>query len=131
MKPISHLKFWADLLERSVASFIAGFAGSYIAAGAVGSVQDLPVTARLSIGASAGLFSVMKALAAVQLPWTAENSASTLPEKLDPPAPEPPKLAVAKRKPRKPVVRDDGLTLVEALVVVLVVAVVLIIVGRL
>lgn len=123
MKPISHLKFWADLLERSVASFIAGFAGSYIAAGAVGSVQDLPVTARLSIGASAGLFSVMKALAAVRLPWTAENSASTLPEKLDPPAP-PPKLAVAKRAPRKRVTRDDGQSLVQVLTAVALVLVI-------
>lgn len=84
------IKFYADLLERTAWSFVAGFAGSYIAAGAVGSVQDLPISSRLAIGASAGIISVFKGLAAVQLPWTATNSASTLPENLDPPAPPAP-----------------------------------------
>lgn len=108
-----HVKFYADLLERTLWSFVGGFAGGYIGGAISGPVTDLPLSARLSIGVGAGLVSVFKGLAAVQLPWTANNSASVLPERLDPPAGE------------------DGLTLVEVLVVVLAVAVVLILMGRL
>lgn len=118
------IKFYADLLERTCWAFIAGFSGSYIAAGLVGSVQDLPTSGRFAIAAGAGLFSVFKSLAAVQLPWTASNSASVLPERLDPPAPVKP--APAKRTPRKRVARDDGQSKLVTILLVVILVLILI-----
>lgn len=79
------LSFYADLLERTLWSFIGGFAGGYLGGAISGQVADLSTSARMSIGLGAGIVSVLKGLAAVQLPWTAPNSASVLPEKFDPP----------------------------------------------
>lgn len=78
--------FYLDLIERSVWSFAQGFAGCYVGVLFVDSLNDLPTTARLSVATGAGVVAVMKGLVANKLPWTATDSASSLPAEVDPPA---------------------------------------------
>lgn len=78
--------FYLDLLERTLWSFVQGFAGGYVGVLFVDSLNDLPTSARLATAAGTGIVAVMKGLVVNQLPWTANNSASTLPAEVDPPA---------------------------------------------
>lgn len=78
--------FYLDLLERTLWSFVQGFAGGYVGVLFVDSLNDLPTSARLATAAGTGIVAVMKGLVVNQLPWTATNSASTLPAEVDPPA---------------------------------------------
>lgn len=86
---MNRLQFYLDLLERSVWTFVQTTGGTWIASSIVGTtaLMDLAATDRLSIAAAAGVVAVVKGVIATQLPWTAQNSASVLPEELDPPAP--------------------------------------------
>lgn len=77
--PLSRKTFYLDLLERVAWSFIGGFAAAWIV---IGEFSD----EALQIGLTAGAVSVAKGLVVNQLPWTADNSASTLPAEVDPPA---------------------------------------------
>ena len=71
--------FLYDLFERSLLTFVQGFLAAWLVTG------DFD-QASLQIGLAAGAIAVAKCLIAVQLPWTASNSASTLPAEVDPPA---------------------------------------------
>ena len=83
---MSRKSFYFDLIERTLWSFIQGFAGGYVGALFVDSLNNLPTSARLATATGTGLVAVMKGLVVNQLPWTAENSASPLPAEVDPPA---------------------------------------------
>lgn len=82
--------FYLDLIERSGWSFAQGFVGSYAGEAFIEAVTSagfaLSVTERFSIALGTGLAAVAKCILAVKLPWTASNSASTLPAENDPPA---------------------------------------------
>lgn len=89
---MSRPKFYADLLERSGWTFVQAFAAQLIASGLdiAGPVTRLSIGQKAAVAAIAGAVAVAKSLIAPQLPWTATNSASVLPETLDPPAPQEP-----------------------------------------
>ena len=82
--------FYLDLIERSAWSFAQGFAGTYVGAAFLDLVVDigftLSVSQRFSIALGTGTAAVAKCILAVKLPWTADNSASSLPAENDPPA---------------------------------------------
>lgn len=82
--------FYLDLLERSVWTFIQAFAAQLIASGIDLAGTDLSIGQKASVAAIGGAIAVLKALAVNRLPWTAVDSASTLPEAQDPPVEEPP-----------------------------------------
>lgn len=71
-------EFYFDLLERSGWTFVQGFAAEWIISGTFDARG-------LKFGAVAGAIAVGKALVAAKLPWTAKDTASTLPADLDPP----------------------------------------------
>lgn len=71
-------EFYLDLLERVVWTFVQGFAAVWVLTG------EFDMFA-LKAGAIAGGMAVGKSLIANKLPWTANDSASTLPEAVDPP----------------------------------------------
>ena len=70
--------FYFDLLERTGWTFAQGFAAMFIIHGHL----DEHV---FQVAGVAGLIAVAKSLVAAKLPWTASDSASTLPEHVDPP----------------------------------------------
>jgi hypothetical protein len=70
--------FYFDLLERALWTFAQGFAAFWIVTGEV----DGPT---LKAALVAGGISVAKSLVANKLPWTADDSASSLPADVDPP----------------------------------------------
>lgn len=74
----SRRAFYLDLLERAVWTFAQGFAAFWIVTGDV----DGPT---LKAALVAGGISVAKSVIANQLPWTATDSASSLPAQVDPP----------------------------------------------
>lgn len=77
--------FYFDLLERTGWSFVQGFAGGYVGMMFSSALTDLPTSARLSVATGSGIVAVMKGLVANKLPWTAPDSASSLPADVDPP----------------------------------------------
>ena len=85
---MNRLSFYLDLLERSVWTFVQAAGGTYLASTVVAStaLMDLAATDRLSIAVGSGVLAVLKAVVSSRLPWTAANSASTLPAEVDPPA---------------------------------------------
>lgn len=70
--------FYWDLLERTVWTALQGFLAAWLALGGIDGTT-------FKVAAIAGAGAAAKSLIAVQLPWTAEDSASTLPESVDPP----------------------------------------------
>ena len=82
--------FYLDLLERTIWTFIQSFAATLIASGLdiATPITNLSIGEKASVAAVAGGVAVLKALVVNQLPWTAQNSASTLPAEVDPPANE-------------------------------------------
>lgn len=76
---MSRRTFYFDLLERAIWTFAQGFAAFWIV---TGNTDWLTLKAALVAGA----ISVGKSIISNQLPWTAPNSASTLPAEVDPPA---------------------------------------------
>lgn len=76
--------FYLDLLERSAWTFVQTFLATLFIDGTVG--IDLPAGDKVKLALAAGAGAVIKALFVNQLPWTANNSASTLPAEVDPPA---------------------------------------------
>lgn len=70
--------FYFDLLERSLWTFAQAFLGVWIASGAFSAEV-------WQAAGVAGLIAVAKALIAPRLPWTASDTASTLPAAVDPP----------------------------------------------
>lgn len=79
--------FYLDLLERTVWTFLQTFAATLVASGLdVAPVTNLSIGQKATVAAIAGAIAVLKSLVVNQLPWTAENSASTLPAEVDPPA---------------------------------------------
>lgn len=78
-------KFYFDLLERSAWTFVQALGMTFLVDNAS---SDLSVTfkTKLTMAATAGGIAVLKSLVVNKLPWTADNSASTLPESVDPPA---------------------------------------------
>ncbi len=113
MIPASDRKrFYADLLERAVWTFLQAFAGVLVADGALSGV-DLPISAKLTAAAVAGVVAVGKALVLGQLVGN-QGTASTLPKALDPAT----KPAV---DDSPPVVGEDGRTLLATLGIVLIV----------
>jgi hypothetical protein len=71
-------RFYLDLLERTVWTFVQGFCAEWILSG------DFDARS-LKYGAIAGALSVAKSLVSNRLPWTANDSASSLPAEVDPP----------------------------------------------
>lgn len=71
--------FYWDLLERTLWTAIQAAAAVLIETG----VDDF---AGWPVVRNAAIIAVVKAIVANQLPWTASNSASTLPAEVDPPA---------------------------------------------
>lgn len=86
-------RFYLDLLERAVWTFVQTFAGTYVADelpflsdGVREALEQMGASGRLSIALGAGAAAVLKALAANKLPWTDNASGSSLPEEVvDPP----------------------------------------------
>lgn len=70
--------FYADLLERTCWTALQGFFAFWIVTGEVD-------TMTLKAAGVAAAIAAGKSLVAVNLPWTAPDSASTLPEAVDPP----------------------------------------------
>lgn len=75
---MSRKTFYLDLIERAAWTFAQGFAAFWIVTGSV----DGPT---LKAALVAGGISVAKSLLSNQLPWTAADSASSLPAHVDPP----------------------------------------------
>jgi hypothetical protein len=73
--------FYFDLLERTGWTFVQAFCAFWIVTGDV----DGPT---LKAALVAGAISVGKSLVATNLPWTAPDSASSLPAEIDPPTGE-------------------------------------------
>lgn len=76
-------RFYLDLLERSVWSFVGAFASALTADSWTGGTIPDNVKVRFALGTA--VFSVLKGFGANKLPWTAEDSASSLPASVDPP----------------------------------------------
>lgn len=72
--------FYLDLLERSVWTFVQAFAAQLIASGLefTQTITDLSIADKAAIAAVAGGVAVLKSLVANQMPWTADDSASSL-----------------------------------------------------
>jgi hypothetical protein len=84
---VNRKTFYFDLIERTVWTFVQTFAATLVASGLdVGPVTNLSIGQKAVIALLAGAVAVLKSLAVNQLPWTAVNSASTLPAEVDPPA---------------------------------------------
>lgn len=81
------LAFYLDLLERAAWTFAQAFGGTYLASLVIATpaLADLASTDRLSIAAAGGVIAVIKVIIASRLPWTADDSGSTLPASVDPP----------------------------------------------
>jgi hypothetical protein len=75
---MSRKTFYLDLAERSVWTFVQAFAAVWLV------TQNFDMT-NLKVAAAAGGVAVLKALVVNKLPWTATDSASTLPADVDPP----------------------------------------------
>lgn len=90
--------FYLDLLERTGWTFVQAFAAQMIASGLdiADPLTNMSISQKATVAAIAGLVAVFKSLIANQLPWTAANSASSLPAEVDPPAEV---LALADRTP--------------------------------
>lgn len=78
--------FYFDLLERALWTFAQTFLATLFVDGTVG--IDLPADDKVKLALAAGVAAVVKGVMVNQLPWTAANSASTLPAEVDPPADE-------------------------------------------
>lgn len=76
----SRASFYYDLLERSLWTFIQAFAGIVVVSDA-----DMWSADAVKAAALAGGIAVIKGLVVSRLPWTADDSASTLPASVDPP----------------------------------------------
>lgn len=87
---MSRKAFYFDLLERSAWTWIQAFAAQLIASGIEISdaITNMSIGDKALVAAVAGGVAVLKSLVANQLPWTATNSASSLPAGVDPPANE-------------------------------------------
>jgi hypothetical protein len=75
--PHARKAFYADLIERTVWTAAQAGAAALLAAG-------FGMEAAKVAGIAA-ILAIVKALAAAQLPWTAQGTASTLPAGVDPP----------------------------------------------
>lgn len=71
-------RFYLDLLERTFWTFVQGFCAEWILSGSFDGRS-------LKYGALAGALAVAKSLVSNKLPWTAPDSASSLPASTDPP----------------------------------------------
>lgn len=80
--------FYLDLFERSAWTFVQAFAAQIIASGldVATPITNLSLSEKALVAVIAGAVAVFKSLVVNQLPWTASNSASTLPAEVDPPA---------------------------------------------
>lgn len=78
---MSRKTFYLDLLERSLWTAVQAGVAVLIETG----IDDFKGWAVIR---NAAILAVVKALAVNKLPWTATNSASTLPAEVDPPAEE-------------------------------------------
>lgn len=87
---MSRRTFYLDLIERTVWTFLQAFAAQLIASGIEISdaITNMSIGDKAMVSVVAGGVAVLKSLVANQLPWTAQNSASSLPEGVDPPAGE-------------------------------------------
>lgn len=77
--------FYFDLLERAIWTFVQAFSAVLIASGIDLAATDASLGEKATMAAIAGGIAVLKSLAVNKLPWTAQDSASTLPETVDPP----------------------------------------------
>jgi CTP:molybdopterin cytidylyltransferase MocA len=74
---MSRRSFYADLVERTLWTALQAFLAALIVVDGETSLQ---------VAALAAAAAAVKAVVAVNLPWTAPDSASTLPAAVDPPA---------------------------------------------
>lgn len=84
---MSRKTFYLDLLERTVWTFLQAFAAQMIASGleVADGITNLSIGEKLVVSLIAGAVAVLKSVMVNQLPWTATDSASTLPAEVDPP----------------------------------------------
>lgn len=75
--------FYFDMLERALWTFVQAAAGTWV--GDAITDVSLPWRSKLAIATGAGGIAVVKSFMAAQMPWTAVDSASTLPASVDPP----------------------------------------------
>lgn len=87
--------FYFDLLERAGWTFVQGFSAAFVVHGQHFDEHTM------GIGALAGAISVAKSLIATKLPWAKGDTASTLPEAVDPAKVAEEEAAAAKKTTRK------------------------------
>ena len=71
-------RFYLDLLERVGWTFVQAFAAEGIASGSFNGFS-------FEVALWAGVIAIGKVLVANKLPWTANDSGSSLPREMDPP----------------------------------------------
>lgn len=79
----ARIRFYLDLLERSVWSFVQGFAGSMLIDGWLDRMA-LSTSEELMVGVGVGALAVAKCILSTQLPWSRSTTASSLPFQVEP-----------------------------------------------
>lgn len=78
------VKFYWDLIERTLWTGIQTFGGSEIVENWFLGNRDMPTNIQFKIALGAAGLAMLKGIASTKLPWAKENTASSLPKTVEP-----------------------------------------------